>query len=140
MKHTGDSAVVDHFVGVHRVGVITLDDRKDVREAFYGVLELGVRVGGSGSSGGAGSDRGTEEASQDSRDAEDGDEYENSTLRRWLRVHATSLCPKNKLYHTCFRRLSRSVRFYNRLRGSAKRTTLRWVKALGERGKSSGDG
>ena len=39
-QHAGDRAVVDHLVGIHRLGVIALHDGQHVREGLYRVLHV----------------------------------------------------------------------------------------------------
>src|ERR1700733_5689778 len=42
VQHAGDRALIDGLVRVHRLGVVILDKRVDVRELFQAVLDLGV--------------------------------------------------------------------------------------------------
>ena len=42
MQHARDGAVVDGLVGIHRFGVIVLDERVDVGELLEAVLDFGV--------------------------------------------------------------------------------------------------
>ena len=42
MQHARDGAVVDGLVGIHRLGVVLLNDRVDVGELLEAVLDVGV--------------------------------------------------------------------------------------------------
>ena len=42
MQHAGNGAVVDRLIGVHRLGVVVLDDLIDISELFQAVTDVGV--------------------------------------------------------------------------------------------------